>query len=564
MTVPPCRFATRAPLAAGWLLAAALLAAPPLMAAEPAGRVITTVGVVTATDADDNDRPLTRNDVVYPGERIETGPRGRIQIRFKDDGLIDLKPETAFEIEQYREAEAEDEGGSVVFNFLRGALRTITGAIGSAVDDEYTMNTPVATIGVRGTDYVLHYCGDAGAAGPGCGEDVPPGLYGRVNGDQVIARNAAGSGTFGANQYFLIPPDAEPRVLLVPPPGILDGTEDALARVSGEAAEQAGQIVRRIRAAFRQAGRSISIREAQALLAQYRDAFEAAEQTFEDEDDIDPGGIEPGGGATSECCLAFTSKGSQGPAVLPGITSVVPTAEGNTSGEYTLDEDGIPRLIGFADNASGEQFGLDFRETPVAETGTTLGSKWGVLAGGWDLVIDDGSNVRTEALDAGGLAYTRPLDLTTPTEFAALSGFLSYTPAGGPDAIDSFGNRWAVTQLSIGVLFDSQVADLVEFQLDEIGGAGASVRLGQATALTLDPNINGVAAVFNETPILATYEDGGNAGTAEVDIVGIFTKPDGTAMPVAFDAGLIDEATGLPLREVGGVQVLEGQPLQIE
>lgn len=563
MIKPQRRFATRAPGAAGWLLAAALLGAPPLMAAEPAGRVITTVGVVTAVDADGNDRPLSRNDVVYPGERIETGSRGRIQVRFRDDGLIDLKPETAFEIEQYRVRE-EDEGGSVVFNFLRGALRTITGAIGSAVDDEYTMNTPVATIGVRGTDYVLHYCGDAG--GPGCGEDVPPGLYGRVNGDRVIARNAAGSGTFGANQYFLIPPDAEPRVLLVPPPGILDGTEDALARVSGEAAEQAGRVVRRIRAAFRQAGRTITIREAQALLEQYRDAFEAAEQTFEDEDDIDPAGGEPGGGATSDCCLAFTAGGSLGNAVISGFTSVVPTTEANTSGEYALDADGVPRLIRFADNATGEQFTLDFRDARVAETGTTLGSEWGLLDGGWDLVLDDGSNVRTEALDAGGLAYTRALDLTTPTEFSALTGFLSYTPAGGPDpgAIDSFGNLWAVTQLSIGVIFDSQTADLVEFQLDEVGGAQASVRLGQATALTLDPEINGVAAVFNETPVFATYEDGVNAGTAEIDIVGIFTKPDGTAMPVTFGARLIDEATGLPRREVGGAKVLEGQPLQIE
>src|SRR5690606_40688035 len=41
------------------------------------------------------------------------------------------------------------------FSLVRGALRTISGAIGKRQPDDYRMSTPTASIGIRGTEFVV-------------------------------------------------------------------------------------------------------------------------------------------------------------------------------------------------------------------------------------------------------------------------------------------------------------------------------------------------------------------------------------------------------------------------
>ncbi len=130
------------------LLACLLFMPVNAAAAEQVGRVLVAVGGVTAEQADASARGLGRRDPIYAGERIRTGTRGRVQIRFQDGAMVDLDPGSTCEVEEYA---SDDDGGSAVMNFLKGAMRTITGAIGGNRGDDYRMNTTVATIGVRGT-----------------------------------------------------------------------------------------------------------------------------------------------------------------------------------------------------------------------------------------------------------------------------------------------------------------------------------------------------------------------------------------------------------------------------
>ena len=52
---------------------------------------------------------------------------------------------------------AEDDAiiadGTLLFNFIRGGMRTVSGAIGKVNRNNYRVQTPVATIGIRGTSY---------------------------------------------------------------------------------------------------------------------------------------------------------------------------------------------------------------------------------------------------------------------------------------------------------------------------------------------------------------------------------------------------------------------------
>lgn len=210
------------------LLAALLLVSPHgAAAAEAAGRLASAVGEVRAIDADGVERPLERGDEVHVGDTVVVGSRSAAQLRMRDEALIDLEAETRLLIERYDYRDGDND--SAVMRFLRGALRTVTGAIGKSPDDTYRMETPVATIGIRGTQYALQLC-DVRCAR----EDRPPGLYGRVDDGAISVANRAASVVFTKNEYFHVADrDTAPREIVRPPEGILDGGAVAAGDLEG-------------------------------------------------------------------------------------------------------------------------------------------------------------------------------------------------------------------------------------------------------------------------------------------------------------------------------------------
>lgn len=215
-----CRYARAwaLPMLLPLLMAALLLAFPHgAAAAEPAGRLISSVGEVSAIDANGVERRLERGDDIYPRDTVAVGARAGAQLRMRDQALVDLEARSRFAIERY-DFGGED-GDSAVMRFLRGAVRTVTGLIGKKPGDTYRMKTPVATIGVRGTQYALQLC-DVRCAR----EDRPPGLYGRVDEGAISVSNRAASTVFTRNEYFHVADrDVAPREIVRPPAGILDG-----------------------------------------------------------------------------------------------------------------------------------------------------------------------------------------------------------------------------------------------------------------------------------------------------------------------------------------------------
>ena len=49
---------------------------------------------------------------------------------------------------------------SAFFKLVKGGLRAVDGLIGQTTPQNYGVETPVATIGVRGTAFDVRYCGD--------------------------------------------------------------------------------------------------------------------------------------------------------------------------------------------------------------------------------------------------------------------------------------------------------------------------------------------------------------------------------------------------------------------
>jgi hypothetical protein len=127
--------------------------------AEMAARVDFAVGSVTATGQDGRSRALSKGAEVLTGDRIET-TSGRAQLRFTDGAYVSLQPNTTFEVRQYRFTGKTDGSERGVFGLLRGAFRTVTGLIGRVNRGAYEIQTPTATVGIRGTGGVIQLLAD--------------------------------------------------------------------------------------------------------------------------------------------------------------------------------------------------------------------------------------------------------------------------------------------------------------------------------------------------------------------------------------------------------------------
>ena len=115
-----------------------------------AARVDFLAGDPILLGSDGKERPLKRGDTLSAGERIQTRS-GRVQLSFTDGAFVSLHPETEFGVEQYAYQGKLDGSEKGFFKMLKGTLRTITGMIGRGKKDVYRIETPTATIGIRGT-----------------------------------------------------------------------------------------------------------------------------------------------------------------------------------------------------------------------------------------------------------------------------------------------------------------------------------------------------------------------------------------------------------------------------
>ncbi len=182
-------------------------------------------------------RDLSKGDPVHGGEIINAGINSYLNLKFTDGSYILLRPGTRFVIEAFDDASAKQTSASepataasatpaaqapakpapaaspakpaapsvpaapaarrappaasapaspaaasptetsntsrAFFRLLKGGFRAVSGLIGKADPNEYLISTPVATIGIRGTDYIVVVCDAACAADPVLREELP-------------------------------------------------------------------------------------------------------------------------------------------------------------------------------------------------------------------------------------------------------------------------------------------------------------------------------------------------------------------------------------------------------
>lgn len=169
-------------------------------------------GSVIAVDPKKITRKLVNGDPVYLGDKVITGEDGTVRLKMIDDAILDLRCFSIMVIEAYA---IDTSNRTSVLNLLQGSMKKVTGKIGKLTKDIYELRTPVANVGVRGTEYAVRVFQSKGCGGT---IDADNGFYLEVMKGLVDVHNQAGKETIakGENAYVPLPNTAPKKVIIKP------------------------------------------------------------------------------------------------------------------------------------------------------------------------------------------------------------------------------------------------------------------------------------------------------------------------------------------------------------
>lgn len=198
-------------------LAAAAPATKPLPA-EAIGQIIWVKGEVQAVDLNQHARVLQRRSPIFEHDTIVTGS-GSGQIVFTDNSMVALREGTTLRIDQYKYNPSKPVENKYVGGLVKGGFRTITGLISKTNPDGYQVKTPVATIGVRGTEYSA-VCGQSPTNAAGCDFRLDKGVISISNKAGVIeldkSKNIIYAQTTGVNVKPVVTDKPSPALKNMP------------------------------------------------------------------------------------------------------------------------------------------------------------------------------------------------------------------------------------------------------------------------------------------------------------------------------------------------------------
>ncbi|MFT5219588.1 MAG: hypothetical protein ACI9LO_001624 [Planctomycetota bacterium] len=125
------------------------------MAAVEVGEVTYSRGVLTGQLEGAGPKMIGKGVGLHNGETLNTGSRGFALIKLKDGTRMTLRPNTTFKIDN---VETKKGSENALFSLIRGGFRALTGAISKANANAFRINTSVATIGIRGTEFDARLC----------------------------------------------------------------------------------------------------------------------------------------------------------------------------------------------------------------------------------------------------------------------------------------------------------------------------------------------------------------------------------------------------------------------
>ena len=148
---------TKGRILASFVLVAVLAGPVVAQDQDSSGMVVASRGEVIAL-SNGGSRELKQGDFIYVNDEIMTTNRSFVVLQFEDGAKVTVRPDSTLIIETY--LYNGDAGDAAELNLVSGGLRVITGAMAKNNPENYKVRTPVALMGVRGTEFSIMLCGN--------------------------------------------------------------------------------------------------------------------------------------------------------------------------------------------------------------------------------------------------------------------------------------------------------------------------------------------------------------------------------------------------------------------
>lgn len=132
---------------------ALLLCAGTANAGEAIGTVKTLRGEVSVV-RNGSSMPALAGMRLQEADKLVTGADSSVGIALQDDTLISLGARSATQLNQFRYDPVKRDG-SMLVSVIKGTMRFVTGLLGKQNHSAVGIRTPTATIGMRGTDFIV-------------------------------------------------------------------------------------------------------------------------------------------------------------------------------------------------------------------------------------------------------------------------------------------------------------------------------------------------------------------------------------------------------------------------
>lgn len=117
------------------------------------------VRAINRAETDAKERLLSLGGPLYSADYLHSQKDSYVLMVFRDGEKITLEADSEMDIAQYH-YQHNGEKDRALYRLRAGGMRSLTGSIGKTNKDAYAVDTPVGTIGIRGTGFDLSCVGD--------------------------------------------------------------------------------------------------------------------------------------------------------------------------------------------------------------------------------------------------------------------------------------------------------------------------------------------------------------------------------------------------------------------
>jgi len=129
------------------------------VAAEDWAGTVKSVNGTVAVERGGKAMPISVGDKVLSKDKLVTGKDSRIAVTLRDDTLISTGANSRLALNEFT-FDPATQGGSLFVSVLRGVTAMVSGLVAKTEPHAMRITTPTATIGIRGTEFIVEVDGE--------------------------------------------------------------------------------------------------------------------------------------------------------------------------------------------------------------------------------------------------------------------------------------------------------------------------------------------------------------------------------------------------------------------